>query len=96
MYASATVLEAPQLQPVTLDLVRRHCRIDAGYDDDLLEVYAASATMWAEAYLNRALITQTLRYEVTNTPPPTASSLVVGILDLAAARIGNLRTSPAL
>jgi uncharacterized phiE125 gp8 family phage protein len=76
MYAALRVITPPATEPVSLDLARRHCRIDADYDDDLVAMYVTSARMWAETWLNRALFTQKLRYSVTWAPPPTATPLV--------------------
>jgi uncharacterized phiE125 gp8 family phage protein len=76
MYAALRVVEAPASEPVSVELARAHCRIDAGYDDDLLAMYLVSARLEAEAYLNRALVTQKLRYSITWAPPPTATPLV--------------------
>ncbi len=76
MYAALRVLEAPASEPVSVDLARAHCRIDADYDDALLAMYLVSARLEAEAYLNRALVTQKLRYSITWAPPPTATPLV--------------------
>ena len=50
--------------------------IDADYDDLLVAMYVTGARQQAEAYLNRALFTQKLRYAVTWPPPPTATPLV--------------------
>jgi uncharacterized phiE125 gp8 family phage protein len=76
MFARLEVLTPPASEPVELDVVRRHCRIDHDYDDPLLALYLSSARELAESYLNRALITRTLAYTITNSPPPTASPLV--------------------
>jgi uncharacterized phiE125 gp8 family phage protein len=76
VYASLRVIQGPASEPVPLDLARRHCRIDADYDDDLLTMYVTTARVWAETWLNRALFTQRLRYSVTWAPPPTATPLV--------------------
>lgn len=76
MYAALRVITPPATEPVSLDLARQHCRIDADYDDALVELYVTSARMWAEAFLNRALFTQKLQYAVTWAPPPTATPLV--------------------
>lgn len=76
MYAALRVIEAPGSEPITTDLARQHCRVDADYDDTLLGMYVTSARMWAEAFLNRALFTQKLQYNVTWAPPPTATPLV--------------------
>ena len=76
MYAALRVITPPASEPIAIDLVRQHCRIDADYDDNLVAMYLTSARMWAEAFLNRALFTQQLQYNVTWSPPPTATPLV--------------------
>jgi uncharacterized phiE125 gp8 family phage protein len=76
MFASLRVKTPPATEPVELDVVKRHCRVDSNYDDDLLTMYAITARTLAEAWLNRALITQELVFTLTNSPPPTASPLV--------------------
>jgi uncharacterized phiE125 gp8 family phage protein len=76
MFASLRVVTPPAQEPVTLDMVKSHCRVDSDYDDAALTMYATSARIWAEEYLNRALITQELLYNITSSPPPTASPLV--------------------
>ena len=76
MFESLRVVTAPSTEPVDLDTVRRHCRVDSDYDDDLLTMYAQSARELVESWLNRACITQELLYTITNSPPPTTSPLV--------------------
>jgi uncharacterized phiE125 gp8 family phage protein len=76
MYAALRVITPPASEPVSIDLARQHCRIDADYDDNLLAMYLTGARIEAEAYLNRALITQKLQYAITWAPPPTATPLV--------------------
>jgi uncharacterized phiE125 gp8 family phage protein len=76
MFASLRVKTPPADEPVDLDTVRRHCRVDSDYDDDLLMMYATTARELVEAWLNRACITQELIFTLTNSPPPTASPLV--------------------
>jgi uncharacterized phiE125 gp8 family phage protein len=76
VYASLRVIQGPASEPVTIDLARQHCRIDAGYDDALIGMYLTGARIEAESYLNRALFTQKLRYAITWAPPPTATPLV--------------------
>jgi uncharacterized phiE125 gp8 family phage protein len=76
MFASLRVVTPPAVEPVDIDTVRRHCRVDSNYDDDLLAIYQTSARQWAEAWLNRALITQELLFSMSTSPPPTASPLV--------------------
>jgi uncharacterized phiE125 gp8 family phage protein len=76
VYAALHVLTPPTSEPIPIDIVRQHCRIDADYDDNLVAMYLTSARMWAEAFLNRALFTQQLQFAVTWAPPPTATPLV--------------------
>jgi Phage gp6-like head-tail connector protein len=76
MYAALRVITPAPTEPVTLDQAKRHCRIDNDYDDDLVAMYLTSARAWAESWLNRALFTQKLQFNVTWAPPPTATPLV--------------------
>jgi uncharacterized phiE125 gp8 family phage protein len=76
MFASLRVITPPTVEPVDIDTVKRHCRVDSDYDDDLLTMYATTARILVENWLNRALITQELLFTITNSPPPTASPLV--------------------
>jgi uncharacterized phiE125 gp8 family phage protein len=76
VYAALRVITPPGSEPIPIDIVRRHCRIDADYDDDILAMYLTSARLWTEAFLNRALFTQKLQFAVTWAPPPTATPLV--------------------
>src|SRR5215469_15132390 len=75
-FGSLRVITPPAQEPVDIDLIRRHCRVDSGYDDDLLTMYGTSARQWAETWLNRACITQELQFNMATSPPPTASPLV--------------------
>jgi uncharacterized phiE125 gp8 family phage protein len=76
VHTALRVITGPSSEPVTIDLARQHCRIDAGYDDALIAMYVTGARIEAEAYLNRALFTQRLQYAITWAPPPTATPLV--------------------
>jgi uncharacterized phiE125 gp8 family phage protein len=76
VFGSVRVITPPAVEPVDLDTVRRHCRVDSHYDDDLLTMYSVTARDMAEQWLNRACITQELLFSITNSPPPTASPLV--------------------
>jgi uncharacterized phiE125 gp8 family phage protein len=76
MFASLRVKTPPAIEPVDIDTVRRHCRVDSDYDDDLLTMYATTARELVESWLNRACIAQELIFTITNSPPPTASPLV--------------------
>lgn len=64
MQTTLQVTQQPTAEPVTVQQVRQHCRIDNASDDDLLETYLQSARIMAEGYLSRALLTQTLLWTV--------------------------------
>jgi hypothetical protein len=66
MFTTLKVLTPPVTEPIGLDLLSRHLRIDQGFDDTLLNIYLASARQMAELYLGRALITQTLQWTVAD------------------------------
>ena len=65
MLSTVLIVSPPAIEPVSIDLVRRHCRIDQGSDDDLLEIYLTTARVAVEKYLGAALITQTLLWTMT-------------------------------
>lgn len=75
-YTALRALQAPASEPVTVDQLKSHARIDHDYDDALLAIYIRSAREWVEQYLNRALFTQRWTYAITWAPPPTATPLV--------------------
>lgn len=70
MASSLTIIDQPQIEPVSIDQARRHARIDSQNDDDLIQAYAKTARVMVERYLSRALITQTLRYTLMPERPP--------------------------
>jgi hypothetical protein len=76
VFARLEVVTPPAAEPIEIELVRRHCRIDHDYDDGLLAFYLSAARGMAESYLNRALCPTSFRYTITNSPPPTAAPLV--------------------
>jgi len=75
VFSSLRVI-TPPAPLASLDQVRRHCRVDSTYDDDLLASYLVAATEWAERYCNRAFLRQTLLYSITNAPAPTTTPYV--------------------
>lgn len=60
MRTTLTVTEEPTAEPVSIEQVKKHCRIDSNADDELLTGYLTAARVMAEGYLSRALLTQTL------------------------------------
>ncbi len=75
MYSAVGVLVPPQIEPVAIDVLRRHIRVDADDEDDLLAIYLTTARTIVEQFLGRALITQTLRWVSARTPPQNAFPL---------------------
>jgi len=54
-----SVTVAPEVQPITLDQVKNHCRITHNEDDSWLLTAIAAATQYVEKTCELALITQT-------------------------------------
>jgi uncharacterized phiE125 gp8 family phage protein len=64
MRTTLQVTTQPAAEPVALEIVKRHCRIDHASDDGLIKEYIRAARVMAENYLSRALVTQTLLWTV--------------------------------
>lgn len=54
-----TINTPPAKEPVSLDEAKDHLRVSHSDDDSRIGGYVTAARNWAEAYLGRALITQT-------------------------------------
>lgn len=61
MALSITTTVEPAIEPVTVQTLKRHLRIDWPDDDEYLADLITDARLWLERKLNRALITRTLR-----------------------------------
>ena len=53
------LVAAPAIEPLTLQEVKDHLRIDNTLEDSYIEPLIQPAREWAEVFLNRSLITQT-------------------------------------
>lgn len=62
------VVSPPAAEPISLDRARLHLRVDQDYDDDLILSMISAARFWAEDYLGRCLITQQLRWVISEKP----------------------------
>jgi len=51
----------PAIEPVTLEELKDHLRIDSADEDAVLTGLLAAAREWCEGFQNRAYITQTLQ-----------------------------------
>jgi uncharacterized phiE125 gp8 family phage protein len=65
---SVEVITPPATVPVTLEQARHHCRIDFGDDDVYLVALVEAATLLAEKWLGRSLISQTLEMTLDGFP----------------------------
>lgn len=65
LFTSLRVLTPPTTEPVSLDLLRAHLRLDEDFDDPVLETYLIAARDNAEKYLGRVLMPQTLQWVVS-------------------------------
>lgn len=67
MLASLHVVTPTSVNAVDIDFAMKHGRDIPDSESDLFELYLASATTLVEKYLGRALITQTLRWTISET-----------------------------
>jgi uncharacterized phiE125 gp8 family phage protein len=56
-----SIIAPPTVEPVTVDELKLHCRINGTAEDTLLPIYIAAARAKAEGELGRALVHQTWR-----------------------------------
>ncbi len=59
----------PALEPLSLQEVKDHLRVDGVVEDSYIEPLIQPAREWAEAFLNRALISQTWDLFLERFPP---------------------------
>jgi uncharacterized phiE125 gp8 family phage protein len=69
MRSTVTIVTPPATEPVSIDLLRSHLRVDTANDDLLLANYLRAARTMAELYLSRALVTQTLLWTMQPVNP---------------------------
>ncbi|MDA5194946.1 head-tail connector protein [Govanella unica] len=62
------LLSGPAVEPLTLDEVKLHLRVDGCEEDGLLSACITAARRSAEAYLRRALIAQRWQYYLDDWP----------------------------
>lgn len=80
MLAALKVITPPASPVVDPATMAAHARIDG--DDDMLALYRDAATAAVEKHLGRALITQTLRWTVSQAADPAAPFPYVGFAAL--------------
>jgi len=63
------VTTPPAAEPFTLDFVKNYLKVDASYDDDLIEHLIRSARSRAEGLLNMGLLPQAIEEQFERFPP---------------------------
>ncbi|AZV39917.1 head-tail connector protein [Komagataeibacter xylinus] len=76
MYSTVSVISPPAAEPVSLQVLQEHARIDYDYDNTLLGLYLTGARQAVEQFLGRVLITQTLRWVMAHQAPINQFPLV--------------------
>ncbi len=76
MYSTVSVISPPAAEPVSLQVLQEHARIDYDYDNTLLGLYLTGARQAVEQFLGRVLITQTLRWVMAHQTPINQFPLV--------------------
>lgn len=76
MQSALQVLTAPLAEPVDVPTARKHLRVDHLDDDDLIAMQITAARTWVETYLGRALVTQQLRWIMSQQPFATLTPYV--------------------
>lgn len=61
---SDQVIKEPTVEPVAVDEVKTHLRVDTTDEDALIGVYISAARRWVETYTRRSLVRQTRRYRL--------------------------------
>jgi uncharacterized phiE125 gp8 family phage protein len=91
MRTTVSVTVQPTGEPVTVELVKQHCRIDSSAEDELLEGYLTAARVVAEDYLSRALLPQTILWTVRpSSMLHSEQSLLHGTLQLPRAPVQSV------
>lgn len=65
---SLTLVTPPAVEPVTLEAVKKHCRISHDDDDDLFTIWVTAARQLIETETNCRLIEQTWRLSLKDWP----------------------------
>ena len=68
MSASLQVEVAPAVEPVLLDVVKRHLRVPGNDEDDLIKIYLQAARELVETYVSRSLVTKGYRQNLDSFP----------------------------
>lgn len=62
------IITPPAAEPVTLDMAKKHCRVEHNLEDDLIQAYIIAAREQAEHRTGRAFVEQTLELALDSFP----------------------------
>jgi uncharacterized phiE125 gp8 family phage protein len=71
------IITPPAKEPIDVGFVKSHLRVDWSDDDTYIASLITMARQWMEQKIRRALMTQTLRYTCSITPPPPDRLVVI-------------------
>lgn len=77
------VIAAPTVEPISLDTLRMHCRIDDDTEDALLAIYLSGARELAEAFLGFAVAATTVESLYTTFPTGSIPLEAAPVLSIA-------------
>lgn len=90
------LIAGPVIEPITLDQVKAHCRIDSSDEDVLIASMIKAARRLAESRLNRALINQAWELTLDEFPPAEVKLGMGSVLSIVSVRYldpnGNVQT----
>ena len=81
MMLAPVLVTPPSLRPLTIEMLRQHCRVDHTEDDTLLLAFLDAATSLLDGYegtIGRCLLTQVWRFDFDAFPAYTALRLPLG------------------
>lgn len=65
---SHVLLSQPTVEPITLEEIKAHCRVEHEQDDILISALITAARQWCEHYTRRAFINQTWDLAISTVP----------------------------
>jgi len=74
---SLKIVTEPAVEPVTVELMKDHLRVDDTYDDTLVALYTAMAREYAEGYCWRSFISQTWDYKLDCFPSSDSAKILI-------------------
>jgi len=78
MFLNVNLIQGPTVEPVSLDLLKRQCNVDASMtdDDQLIAAYGIAAREYAEKYTRRAFLSQQWKITLDHFPAAMYSGTI--------------------